>query len=83
MHKSTIIWLIIFFMSAFSSYGQSKSERFGGEEAETIIVKGDVIMVNERDYLIVKYKNRLYECISRIFPDGYISCHRLNYSKDK
>ncbi len=83
MHKSTIIWLTIFFMSAFSTYGQSNFKSFGGEEAENIIVNGDVIMVNERDYMIIKYKNRLYECISRIFLDGYINCHRLNYSKDK
>ena len=70
-------------MSAFSTYGQGKYETFSGKEAENIIVKGDVIIVKENNYMVIKYKNRLYECISRIFYEGYISCHRLSYSKDK
>ena len=54
MHKSTIIWLTIFFMSAFT-YGQSKFEDFRLEEAETIIVKGKTIGQHE-DKLYVIYK---------------------------
>ena len=76
MHKSTKIWLTIFFMSAFSTYGQSKFETFYREEAETVIVKGQIIGQHQ-DYLYVIYKKKFYSCWISLFPNELLACRTI------
>ena len=80
MRIITLTCLILTFVWSSLSYSQSsETNEYGGKDAEKIIVQGEVLGVNYNNFLIVRYKKRIFECVVAILDSKYISCYSLKY----